>query len=187
MPKPRRSSDRLFVAIYPPPAAAARLLGAVESLQVPASREVAPEQVHLTLQFIGERDRRELPDVVGSVARSVAGVAPFLLKVIRIAAFPPEGLPRVIAAETDAPPGMLEVQRRLAQRLARNARERAGDRFRPHMTLVRLRPTTSPPSDFPPIPVVDLAFPVSRIVLMASELSAGGARHREVQTFELEV
>ena len=101
-------------------------------------------------------------------------------------ALPERGHVRLLAAQTDAPPTLLELQRRLAQRLARNPRDRGrtGDRFRPHMTLARF---ASPVKRFD---LGDAAlsgsFTVDRIALMRSTLSSAGATHHEVLSVALE-
>jgi len=108
----------------------------------PSSGHATPtEQVHLTLQFIGDTAERELDDVRESVARSCAGIDPFILTPRRLVSCPlnrSRGRARLIALETDLPSAMTELHRRLASRLARPKRGRADvekDRFVPHITL----------------------------------------------------
>lgn len=187
---------RLFAALYPPPESAAALLAALETVGAAGAnglRFVPPEQVHLTLQFIGDTPERDLPHTLESVERSCGGIDAFALTPLRLVTFPlVEGdrrtrePPRLIAAITDAPPGLLELQRRLAHRLARNARERAGDRFTPHLTLARFaQGSRSERIDAPLSGPAALAFPVRRIRLMRSALHPTGATHVEVASFDL--
>jgi RNA 2',3'-cyclic 3'-phosphodiesterase len=177
---------RLFVALYPPEEARRQMLRALDKLDPPPDarrRDVPLEQVHMTLQFIGDTPDRELPDVIESVRRSIAGLAPFTLTPTRLVTFPDRGLPRLIAVETDAPAGLLEAQRRLAQRLARSPRARAGDRFRPHLTVCRFTGSAKPkPVDSPArLP----SFPVDRIILVRSVLKPTGAEHLPVEAVAL--
>src|SRR5262249_14602230 len=140
-------------------------------------------QVHMTLQFIGDTGDRELPEVIESVRRSAAGLPPFLLTPERLVTFPDRGPPRLIALETDAPPPLLEAQRRLAQRLARSPRARGGDRFRPHLTLCRFTGSAHPkPLD---APVRLEPFTIDRVVLTRSILKATGAEHAPLETVSL--
>src|SRR5690606_37699260 len=116
---------RLFVAIYPPEGGKAGQVGARDWLRalrkmdppLANHRQTPPEQVHLTLQFIGDTPEGELDRVIESVERSASGIGPFELKPVRFMTLPPRGRPRLVALETDAPAGLLELQRRLAQRL----------------------------------------------------------------------
>jgi 2'-5' RNA ligase len=118
-----------------------------------------------------------------SVERSVAGVGAFELRPLRLVTFPERGRPRLIAMETDAPPALLEVQRRLVHRLARSSRTKTGDRFRPHLTLMRFTGAAQPrdvdaPVELPP-------FRVEALSLMRSILRPAGAEHAEVARFAL--
>ncbi|HZW08489.1 MAG TPA: RNA 2',3'-cyclic phosphodiesterase [Phycisphaerales bacterium] len=175
---------RLFVAAYPPAEHAEAMLAALRRLPLSRHREVAAAHVHMTLQFIGERSARELDGVLESVERSCSGIGAFSLMPRELITLPERGAPRLVAAETDAPAGLLEVHSRLAHRLAREPRRNASDRFRPHLTLCRFArderpPRVSAPLDLPP-------FAVDRVRLMRSILKADGAEHAEVAAFPLD-
>lgn len=184
MPRRPPQPVRLFVAAHPPPEVALAMLEALAALNLPAHRAVPAAQVHLTLQFIGDTEPRRLQDVAESVERSCAGIEAFVLTPLRLIALPQKGPARLVALETDAPPALLELQRRLAHRLARSVRDRPGDRFLPHLTLARL--TT--PGAIGPLPDrLDIPpFPVRRVTLMRSVLLPEGAEHREAAAFPLE-
>ncbi|MFM9994572.1 MAG: RNA 2',3'-cyclic phosphodiesterase [Phycisphaerales bacterium] len=172
---------RLFVAVYPTAEAARELVRALERLDLPpvaTHRATKPDQLHMTVQFIGDTDERELAEVQESVERSAAGLEPFMLTPARLVTLPERGPPRLVAGVTDAPPGLLELQRRLASRLARTPRPKTGDRFLPHMTLCRFTRAAKAPQ-------VDAAihagpFNVERVRLVRSVLRPEGAEHVEV-------
>ncbi len=169
---------RLFVAAYPPIESSLAMLRALESLPLESVRVVPAAQVHLTLQFVGDVPSRELDSITESVGRSAAGLQSFSLTPRRLLTLPERAHPRLIAAETDSPAALLEVQRRLAHRLASNVRTKPGDRFLPHITLCRFNPGPRPqpldhPLDLPP-------FVIDEIILMRSTLSPAGAEHHEV-------
>lgn len=175
---------RLFVAVYPPVEVAEALLGLVRAQRdLPKYRLVPVGQVHLTLQFIGDTEVRELEEVIESVRRSAAGLEGFELAPERLITLPERGPARLIAAQTSAPAALLELQRRLAHRLAKNPRERAGDRFRPHLTLCRFAtPAQVQLDEAVGVP----GFGVERVRLMKSVLKPSGAEHVEVVGVELE-
>lgn len=175
-------SIRLFVAVYPPAEVAAAMIGSLAGLELPPMRLTPHDQVHLTLQFIGERTQRELPEVHESVERSAAGLAVFALAPLRLVSLPERGPARLIACETDGPPPLLEIHRRLALRLARSPRERSGDRFLPHLTLARF---SSPSQVRVALPVEVPEFAVTSISLRRSILKPGGAVHAELARFPL--
>jgi 2'-5' RNA ligase len=132
---------RLFVAICPPPELTRALLVLrPTAVAMPAHRVLDEASVHLTLAFIGETHCKDLRSVKESVDRSASGVPAFTLSPQRLITIPtPQdgGPPRLLAVSTDAPPGLLEVQRRLAQRLTSPKRNGRRARFLPHVTVAR--------------------------------------------------
>ncbi len=180
------SNLRLFVAIYPPADFVAAALEAIAALDLPPHRPTPAAQIHLTLQFIGDTPAKDLEDVLQSVRRSASGIGAFTLSPQRYITLPPRSA-RLVALQTDAPPRILELHRRLALRLARAPRQDPADRFLPHLTLARFQrgsPQGRPPrrlespADLP-------AFPVQRVQVMRSVLRPDGAEHREVEQVEL--
>jgi 2'-5' RNA ligase len=177
-------NPRLFVAIYPPPEHVERLAAALGALDLPPHRLTPRAQVHLTLHFIGEVPASDLDDAIESVQRSAAGLPDFSLTTRRLITLPRRGPSRLVAAETDAPPTLLEAQRRLVTRLAARPRRRPGDRFTPHLTLCRFRSPARGLRIDVPVEAAG-AFHVDRIALMRSVLRPEGAEHREVASVEL--
>jgi 2'-5' RNA ligase len=83
---------------------------------------------------------------------------------------------------------MLEVQRRLATRLARPKRSGKPERFHPHLTLCRFAEGTRRPASghwTAPLPPEGMMFHVEQVWLMSSELRASGARHERVHGVRL--
>lgn len=179
----QQSKLRLFVGIYPPHEICRLMLGALDELDLPAHRRTPPEQMHMTLQFIGDVLRKNLNATIESIERASSGLNTFELSTQSLIRLPKRGPARLIAMETDCPATLSELQRRLAARLAGKPRLRAGDRFRPHLTLCRFQT----PSRVNPLePGLDwVTFVVTQVVLMRSELLPTGAVHHEVETFPL--
>lgn len=183
---PDRPGLRLFVAAYPPPEVADALARAAQALDLPPHRPTPPDQVHLTLLFLGEVDPRRLDSVIESAERAAAGIGAFELAPDRLISLPERGPARLVAAAAPEAPPLTELTRRLAHRLAahrRKERSRAGERFLPHLTLLRFRSAVAKL-------VVDEAIPVERFVVdrisvMRSTLLRGGAEHREVKEIGL--
>lgn len=182
MAKPT-SNLRLFVALYPPLETARALIKSLDGLSLPHHRPTQIEQLHMTVQFIGDTPARELDAVVESVQRGAAGLNAFELTPERLITLPERGPARLVAAQTNSPGALMEIHRRLVTRLARKVRERDAERFRPHLTLCRFRsPTRGVRLDSPlRLP----AFEVNQIKLMRSTLGSSGAQHHEVISCEL--
>jgi len=174
---------RLFVAAYPPPETAVALLASLAQLDLPPNRLVAPEQVHVTLHFIGETPESKVDAIAETVRHAAGGLDSFVLTPLQLITLPQRPMVRLVAASTDRPAALLELQRRLVTRLARNPRHRAGDRFRPHMTLCRL----GSPAKLAAIevPLAVPPFLVKEIVLVSSTLRPQGAHHETVRVIDL--
>jgi 2'-5' RNA ligase len=187
MAKPRRNL-RLFAACYPPLSLAQRWLETLDTLPLPPHRLVPPEQVHLTLQFIGDTPVKELDAVLESVERACAGLEPFELLPQRYGPLPdqPSSAPaKLLMLETDCPPTLLELHSRLVIRLATNARANSSRSYRPHLTLCRIHPPASCQCISTVQPTTTDRFVVDRVHLMRSTLSPAGAQHHEVEQFPL--
>ena len=174
---------RLFVAAYPPIEITNKLLSELSNLQLPEYRAVKAEQVHLTIQFIGDVATKKLDETIESVKRSASGLRAFDLWICKLITLPSRGPSRLIAAEADCPAPLKELHSRLVTRLARAPRKSAGDRFLPHITICRFKKPSKDVSinsslDLPP-------FTVEQIVLMRSTLSNEGAQHHEIAAFKL--
>lgn len=152
-------------------------------------RWAKPEQMHLTLKFLGETpdDRVE---AVCAAAGGVAGqVRPFRMALGACGCFPPRGAVRIVQR------GITEETRTLHRcgDLCEDAfaelgfeRERRG--FSPHLTIGRVRDDrtggqlraavesiTSPP----------ISQPVAALYVVRSELGPGGAKYTNIAQHEL--
>lgn len=169
---------RLFVSIDPPAEVAQALARLAALADWPGARPTPADHIHLTCHFIGETSPRELDDVLESVARAAAGLRPFDLTLLSLATLPDAGPVRLVAALADRPPTLLELHRRLVQRLARRPRRPPeGDDFLPHLTLCRFVQPPPDPLRLPALPV-PIAFRVEALAIKESRLKPGGAEHR---------
>lgn len=175
---------RLFIAAYPPPEVAAELVSAVCSLSLPSLKPAPLDQVHITLLFIGDTDERQLGDVTESMNRAASGVRAMQLSIERLIGLPERGDCRLVAAEASAPTILVELQKRLAQRLMRTKSRRERD-FLPHLTLGRF-PGSGTRLEDRVWPAPRVEFLITEIRLMASVLKPAGVEHRELARCKLE-
>lgn len=178
---------RLFVGIYPPLDLADAMRRHVASIDLPPNRLTPAVQVHLTVHFIGDTPAKAMDETVESVQRSASGIAPFELEPKQLIRLPKRGPARLIALETDAPAGLLEIQSRLAIRFASKTRRKPGDRFLPHITLCRFRtPTARGLPDLGDLTLPDWpTCAVRELCLMRSTLTSSGAVHHVVERVPL--
>lgn len=173
---------RLFVAAYPPPESAAAMLAALDGLALPAHARTPVEQVHLTLQFIGDTPSRDRESVLESARRAASGLPKLALTPRRLISLPAKA-PRLIAMETSAPPQLVELHRRLAMRLAKSVKARGGDGFLPHLTLCRFKHGAT--AERVNVAVEMPAFEIAGVRVMRSTLRPGGALHDVVEEIPL--
>ena len=93
-----RNTFRLFVAIYPPLEIARALIEELRRLDLPPHRVVPLEQIHVTLQFLGDTPAPQVEQTKESVDRSTAGVKDFAAV---FSALPPEKLATGYFFESD--------------------------------------------------------------------------------------
>ncbi|RMH09806.1 MAG: RNA 2',3'-cyclic phosphodiesterase [Planctomycetota bacterium] len=171
---------RLFIAIYPPRACVRALADAAASLDLPPHRPVPIDQIHLTVHFVGPVHRREVDRVRETLSRAARGIGTFELQPHRLIVLPPRDC-RLVAAETNLPSELAELQRRLASRLASKPSRRA---YLPHITLCRFRAPRFP--GFEPVEINIPTFGVNEICLMRSVLHPDGAEHRMLACTQLD-
>jgi len=112
----------------------ARVLDARGSL-----RWVKPEQMHLTLSFLGEVDEAR-GAAVADAMRAPIPVAPFTMRFRGLGVFPPRGAPSVLwLGVADGSAQAIDLQRRVADRLEPLGGPREARPYHPHLTLARWR------------------------------------------------
>jgi 2'-5' RNA ligase len=163
---------RIFTALEIPADIAASLSTLRGGL--PGARWIDPENYHVTLRFIGDVDdviAREIAFILGRVRR-----APFELNIEDLTAFGGRK-PRAVVATLGTAQALIELQAEHERLIQRVGLEPEGRKFLPHVTLARLRETSSRRvADYLSLraPLRSRPFPVSRFVLFSSRASVGG-------------
>ena len=108
-------------------------------------RWVAPENIHITLKFLGDVDADRMSDLRGALGDACVGIAPFTLTLGGAGVFPNTHRPNVVWIGAR---GQIEVATRLAQRIddacAALGFVREERLFAPHLTLGRVKRDASP-------------------------------------------
>lgn len=174
---------RLFVAVEVP----GELRHKIAALQRPAEglRWVTPEQMHLTLRFVGH-----VEETIG--ARIKAGLQEirankFRLELSGAGAFPRPNSARVLWLGISDPQPLIDLKKEVDR--AVDLPDPDGDRaYKPHLTLARIkdprrvkaRDLLAPFEQFPPA-----GFDVDHFVLFSSKLSPKGAIYTAEATHPL--
>jgi RNA 2',3'-cyclic 3'-phosphodiesterase len=177
-------NKRLFVAIDPPAETRGQLIDLCCGL--PDARWVEPEQLHLTLCFIGEVTGAVFLDIREALAEIQA--APFALRLQGVGFFPPRGQPRVVWAGIAPSEPLAVLQRKIVTRLQALDVELENRKFAPHLTLARLQQT--PPSRVGRYLQEHALFTapefvIREFVLYSSVLGRKGASHIIEQAYPL--
>ncbi len=103
-------------------------------------RWVAPDNIHLTLKFLGNVEAGRLPALQNAVADACAGFSPFTLSLRELGAFPNLSRPNVVWVGLQ---GEVEIAARLAEKIdaacAALGFPREPRPFAPHLTLGRVK------------------------------------------------
>jgi 2'-5' RNA ligase len=108
-------------------------------------RWVAPENIHLTLKFLGEVDSARISDLTAALQKSTEGFAPFTLTVRGLGCFPSSRRPNVIWAGLDSQmPFAVELARRVQDTFRALGFQDEPRPFSPHLTLGRIKREVRP-------------------------------------------
>jgi 2'-5' RNA ligase len=152
---------------------------------LPGARWIERENYHITLRFLGDIDDRAANDAAAMLAdiRKPA----FNLHFDGLASFGGRK-PRSVYAQVAAEPALNELQDEQERLMRRIGLEPETRKFTPHVTLARLRATSS-------LDVADYLsargffrtapFPVTRFVLYSSRASTGGGPYVVEESYAL--
>jgi len=157
-------------------------------------RWVAPENIHLTLAFIGWQEK-EIANIKNQIAKRLDDISPFTLRISGIGCFPNNRRPRVIwLGLTGDLESLKELQVNIKEGLAKIGVKTEEREFTPHLTLGRVK------RDLRPQALIDLGQRVTKlealefkseiladkVCLFESILHPNGPEHRKLEEVQLE-
>ncbi|MBV9454083.1 MAG: RNA 2',3'-cyclic phosphodiesterase [Rubrobacter sp.] len=179
---------RAFVAIFPPPELRAAVTETFETVQCfnYKVRWVRPENIHLTLKFLGNIQEETLGNLWIALEETCARHEPFDISLARPEAFPSAQRARILWAGIDEGSDQLRaLAADLESALIPLGFEREKRAFTPHLTLGRVRSRLTNINDLPSAIIGDLRFRVRHIELTESTLSLEGVTYRTILAFAL--
>jgi 2'-5' RNA ligase len=135
---------RCFIAIP----VDAGVLGIVQQLQCSLDDRLAsdivqwtrPAQIHLTLKFLGNVLASSVEDLITALRQACQGVGPFKLRLDTLGCFPSSRAPRIVWTGLAGDLGvLLELQGRIAQRMAAFSAHDDSHAFHPHLSIGRVK------------------------------------------------
>ena len=140
---------------------------AAQFADVASLRRVAPEQLHITLRFLGTSDLQQLNDIVTVLAGELNCLAPFAVSTGGLCLFPDRRRPRVMALEVEGGQMLKRLVDICEQAVVQCGFPAETRRYRGHITLGRFRHRhPSLPDPFVQLP--GYVFPVTQVELLAS-------------------
>jgi 2'-5' RNA ligase len=182
---------RLFIAIAVPPEMRIAMTRAQQELRPLAAPEdvrwVRPEQLHLTLKFLGNVPADSVGTMKNSLVEACVGISPFQLRANGIGFFPNARSPRVIwIGLKNEGDGLIQLQSRVETFFTPFAERQTGEKFLAHVTIGRFQKFRRHKAE--KLLARALSFKnhafgewrVEEINLMQSELSPSGAIHKKL-------
>jgi 2'-5' RNA ligase len=159
-------------------------------LLVANMRWVAPENIHLTLKFLGDIETSQVHAVVEQMDKAAASFAPFWLNAQGVGVFPNFRNARILWVGLAGDCNRLgAIHATLESGLESVGFRRASRGFRAHLTIGRTRrrvaPQTLETSLNPLTGAASEAFRVDRLVLYKSTLKPSGAEYTRLHTSRL--
>lgn len=141
-------------------------------------RWVRPQNIHITLKFLGDTPVDRLEDIYAGLREAVDSVRPFQLTLKRIGAFPDLNRPRVFWVDIDqGRETLMDLQRRVEEKLYARRFVREERPFSPHLTIGRVRSPKGLQTLTDHIRDITFnaqAFPVDRMAVVKSDLQPAG-------------
>ena len=184
---------RTFIAVEPPGSLReeiGRLTTRHFESRLPGFRWVKPENIHLTLRFLGEIDPARLESLAQAVSTAVAEFAPFNLTVESLGFFGSQKRPRVIWLGLSASQQLSALAREVESAVEEAGFGRADKPFKAHLTLARLK---RPPASAPDWESIRTGLPsswpewkVTRVEIIKSTLTPSGPIYETLASCPLE-
>ncbi|MFZ5564268.1 MAG: RNA 2',3'-cyclic phosphodiesterase [Thermodesulfobacteriota bacterium] len=151
---------------------------------------VAPQNIHLTVKFLGEISPEAVQKAMAVAGQAVKGGAPMQLAAKGIGVFPDMNRPRVVWAGLSGDlRSLVDFQRILEENLATACFEKEKRSFKAHVTLGRVKSAVdvrklaaamSPCLDFQ-----SKSFCIDRLMVYKSDLTAGVPIYTRLSEFAL--
>lgn len=151
---------------------------------------VKPENLHITLKFLGEVEETRLQELRETIASSLRGTTPFRLTLEGLGVFPNLRAPRVVwAGAKEGAAELAALQARIEEGLCRIGFPREERLFIPHLTLGRVRSLRGREALVEGISKATSAafgeMVLESVELMKSQLHPSGSTYTVLESFSL--
>lgn len=148
-----------------------------------------PDDIHLTLKFLGDVEENLITDITEAVKAAAAQTAAFQISISGTGAFPNFDHPRVYwVGIKEASGALVRVQSNIENELQRIGFAKEQRKFSPHLTLGRVKSSDGLKEISAALQKVmlrNLNFLADKIIVMKSELQPGGAQYTPLSFVKL--
>jgi 2'-5' RNA ligase len=179
---------RLFIAIEVPGEIRNALAAFLKELQeiAPKAKWVRPENLHMTLKFLGETHGAKLSQLEGSL-KTIRSPESVSLEVRGLGFFPNEKRPRVLWAGVESTANLRPLAGDIDRSVHQLGFPLEQRPFTPHLTLARFNPPGLPPNLGKTVEQHAScgfgSFTAHQFHLIQSELKATGAEYTTLESF----
>lgn len=183
---------RTFVAVEINDAIRERLSGLITRLKTTEAdvKWVAPENIHITLKFLGYIEDTRVAAVGELVRKATASIDSFTVDIEHLGAFPNTKKPRVIfVVAQEEGNNLATIYSRLDDSLAKMGIRKEGRQFRPHLTVGRVKSQKNLKALLDEMDSLkESSFGqqmIESVSLMQSDLKPTGPVYRKLEGFKL--
>lgn len=187
-----KETMRTFIAIKIPKEIKDKLTKLENDLRNGVFREasikwVKPENIHLTLKFIGEIDERKLEDIKTGLKKVLREFSPFRLSFSGVGGFPNLRKPRVIwVGMKEDKQTVISLATKIEDALERYGIKKEKREKSPHITIGRVkRPVVLDSKVVEELEFKAESFKVAEIFLIKSQLTPEGPIYTDIASYHL--
>lgn len=157
--------------------------------EIDGARWVAPENIHLTLKFLGATPDDKLDEIEAAVEKAVSGFRKFYFSLDELGAFPSAKRARVIwVGIHHGANELIELSKAIENAMAPLGFEPENKAFKPHITLARIKnpkPIEAALSKVPAEGFSGRVINVDGVVIFESHLKRTGAEYEPARFIPL--
>ncbi len=182
---------RTFIAIHLPAEITAVLTQIISTLkaQTPtrAVRWVKPENIHLTLSFLGDTAVSKLPNIATTLDQIAGKISPFRLHLDQLGCFPNRRVPRIIWVGLEGAMAQLKsLKRQIDEHLIPLGWQPEKRPYNPHLTLGRAKESRHLKNMHWNMEIEKVAFNVTAVHHIQSQLLPQGVVYTTIHTSTME-
>lgn len=188
---------RAFIAVPLPTSLQQQIWRETERLRRDLERGLirwaVPENIHLTLKFLGDTESDKLDALKVMLAKEMAQLNPFEVAIQKLGVFPNLSRPRVVKIGVTRDENLLTLHKRVLGLASQIGSEAKGKRYSPHLTLGRVKSKGFHAKPRSQIRMMIERYPdvgfgtmrVDSVHLMQSDLTPSGAKYSSLFTAKL--